>query len=43
MYDKFEKQSREVIETVYKVIGDIMPDEEMKNLIINRIERELTK
>ena len=43
IYDKFNAQTKEVINTVYRIIGDVLPIEEMREALITKIEEELTK
>lgn len=43
IYDRFNGQSKEVINIVYKIIGDVLPIEEMREALITKIEEELTK
>ncbi len=43
IYNKFKKQTLDVINIVYKVIGDVLPMENMKEALISKIEAEITK
>ena len=43
IYSKFNNQTKDVINTVYKIIGDVLPIEEMREALITKIEEELTK
>ena len=43
IYSKFKKQTLDVINTVYKVIGDVLSLEDMKEALISKIEAEITK
>lgn len=43
IYGKYNKHTKDVINTVYRVIGDLLPMEAMKEALIARIEEELTK
>lgn len=42
-YKSFDKKSLEIINTVYKIIGEVLPIEEMRDALIDKIEKELTK
>lgn len=43
IYGRFTKQTLNVINIVYKVIGDVLPMEDMKEALISKIEAEITK
>ncbi len=43
IYGRFKKQTLDVINIVYKVIGDVLPMENMKEALISKIEAEITK
>lgn len=43
IYAKFNKDAKEVINTVYRIIGDVLSMEEMREALIAKIEEELTK
>lgn len=42
IYNKFSDDTREVISSIYRVIGNILTDE-WKTLVIAKIEEEITK
>ena len=43
IYNKFNSQTKDVINIVYKIIGDVLPIEEMREALITKIEEELTR
>lgn len=43
IYKKFDQSTLKVINVVYKVIGELLPMEAMRDAIISRIEEEITK
>lgn len=43
IYDRFNGETKDVINIVYKIIGDVLPIEEMREALITKIEEELTK
>lgn len=43
IYSRFNKKTLDVINTVYKVIGDVLPMENMREALISKIEAEITK
>ncbi len=43
IYDRFNRETKDVINIVYKIIGDVLPIEEMREALITKIEEELTK
>ena len=43
IYAKFNKNTKDVINTVYRVIGDVLSIEAMREALIAKIEEELTK
>ena len=43
IYKRFNKSTLAVINAVYKVIGDVLPMENMREALISKIEAEITK
>ena len=43
IYKRFNKKTLAVINAVYKVIGDVLPMENMREALISKIEAEITK
>lgn len=43
IYSKFNRQTINVINVVYEVIGNLLPEENMKEALISKIETEITK
>ena len=43
MYKKFNEQTKKVLNIVYRVIGDVLPMDQMKESLISKIESEITK
>lgn len=43
IYAIFSKETKKVLNTVYTIIGDVLPIEEMREALITKIEEEITK